>query len=202
MPHDRERLPVYLAAGGQSSRFGSPKSRALVAGEPLIQRVARLLQPWTSTVHAVAAPGASFADLNLHTIPDLHPGAGPLAALHAALHHVGNAAWLLLASCDTIVVEPHWIDTLLAARSPNTMAVAFQHPDGAVEPLLAVYRSTLRDEVNNCVAGEHRSLSGMLRALAARGEATLLTLPADWPPFVHVNTPAELAQGVSHRNND
>src|SRR5437867_170131 len=95
-------LPLYIAAGGRSSRFGSDKARADVNGIPLILHVARRLEEAVSSLTVVADVEHKFEDLQLRTIADQHPGFGPMAALHAALDDQKHEGWLLLVSCDFV----------------------------------------------------------------------------------------------------
>ena len=98
-------MPVYILAGGRSSRFGSDKARALLDGEPLVARLARQIEPVARRVTVVAEAADTYADLGLRTIADRRPGLGPLAGLEAALLDATNppkstADWLILLSCD------------------------------------------------------------------------------------------------------
>lgn len=180
-----ERLPAYLLAGGRSRRFGSDKARAEVAGTPLIVRLARQLQPLTSSVIVVASQADQYADLGLTTIADIHPGRGPLAGLHTALHHV-DQPWLLLCSCDLLVCRPHWLNTLAAARTSTTRAVAFR--DQHWHPFPGLYHHALAEEVTRRLMADDLRMQHLLDA-----EARPAALPVDWPAVSQANTPADLA---------
>src|SRR5947207_199580 len=94
------RIPVYIAAGGESSRFGSDKARALIGGQPIIRRIAAELEPIASRMVVISDVPDKYADLGLETIADITPGRGPIAALQMALYHAGDrGGHLLLVSC-------------------------------------------------------------------------------------------------------
>lgn len=182
------QLPVYILAGGRGSRFGSDKARALLDGQPLIARIADALRPVAARVTVVADAAGKYADLGLHTIADSIAGAGPLGGLHAALLDLKpDEDWLLLASCDLVVVRAAWVERLWAQRG-DAGAVAFK-PD-VWQPLLALYHRSLAKEVVARLGGTDRSLRGLLGAAGA----TAAALPADWPEVLQANTPAELAR--------
>lgn len=179
-------IPIYITAGGRSSRFGSDKARALLDGRPLLSRIAAAVEPVASSVTVVAGRADQYADLGLRTIADLNPGGGPMAGLQTALHDC-DQPWLALLSCDLAAVRPAWIETLLAARSDQASIIAFHHTFW--EPLIALYHQRLRPQVDDWLA------AGRLRMQALLDEcgAVAVALPADWPAVAQVNTAADLA---------
>jgi molybdenum cofactor guanylyltransferase len=186
------RVPVYILAGGKSSRFGSDKARALIDGRPLICRIAQAVAPHAQAIKVVAAQADAYADLGLATIADRTPGAGPLAGLQAALDDA-NEPWLLLLSCDLVQIEPAWIEKLLAHRRDDVKAVAFR--DHHWQPLLALYHRELASEV------DRRLVEGQLRMqdLLSSIPAAALPMPEAPPRVWQVNTPQDLATYTKER---
>ena len=94
-----------IFAGGESSRFGSPKINALLENEEFGFRIARSMRQ--SGIEKILLVGGSEVDAvrwNLTFVADEFFGAGPLAALLAAMHN-SNAPILLTMPCDV-----PWID--------------------------------------------------------------------------------------------
>ena len=80
-------IPIYILAGGKSSRFGNPhddKALAEINNTPLILRLAEQLQPIANPLTIVADRADKYQHLGLNTIADHQPGLGPLAGLHRA----------------------------------------------------------------------------------------------------------------------
>lgn len=193
------RLPAYILAGGQSSRFGTDKARALLDGQPLILRIARKLETCASRIMIVADRPSKYADLGLQCIVDETPGAGPLAGLEAALMYHGNSntedsanGWILVCSCDLVEVHAHWVGQLLHAAAKGTQAIAFRHGDGRWEPLFALYHNDVLDEVRTALQGARRSLQFLLNNISAIG----LPLPVDWPELSQINTQQDFANAT------
>jgi molybdopterin-guanine dinucleotide biosynthesis protein A len=181
------KIPVYIAAGGRSSRFGSDKARAPLDGKPLIMHIVAQLAPIASSITAVADVADKFSDLGVTTIPDRTPGQGPLAALQAAIQHAHEAdAWICLTSCDLPRVRANWIGSLLEARQPADQAVAFR--GDFWEPMPAIYRTTLLPQIDARIRTGELSLFRVLEECGARA----LPLPCDWNTAGHVNTTADL----------
>ena len=138
-------VAAFILAGGASSRMGRNKSLMKIAGEPLIVRTARLLQPLVSCV-TVIGPAGLHRKVGLPTMPDKIPGMrkvasyqGPLAGIVTALAVTSSPRNFILA-CDLPYLTAEWIELLLS-RAENSNAKAFvpRTPEG-LEPLAAVYR--------------------------------------------------------------
>lgn len=185
-----ERLPLYILAGGHSSRFGRDKARARVNGEPLLLQVAQALAPCAASCTVVADSEGKYADLGLRTIADPTPGLGPLAGLQAALGDLEPASdWLLLAACDWLNLSAAWAELLLDGRGASSRAVAFR---GTVwEPLFSLYHRGLAEEVARRLGEGRLALWRLLEEV----EAVPLPLPADWERARQVNQPGDLDAG-------
>ena len=95
-----------IFAGGESSRFGSPKVNALLNNEEFGFRIARSMRQ--SGVDKILLVGGSESDAsrwNLILVLDEVPGSGPFAALLAALHK-SDSSILMTMPCDV-----PWIDS-------------------------------------------------------------------------------------------
>jgi molybdopterin-guanine dinucleotide biosynthesis protein A len=183
-----DQIAVYILSGGQSSRFGSDKARALVDGTPLLLRVAGMLgDPRRTTV--VARSSEAYQDLGLRTIDDRRPGLGPLGGLEAALLD-RQAGWLLLAACDTLGVSPAWLDLLAGARSVGALAVAFRGQHW--EPMPALYHTDLLAAVRSRLELDPRARS--LAALLTAVGATVVPTPEGWAAIRSINTRTDLAR--------
>jgi molybdopterin-guanine dinucleotide biosynthesis protein A len=144
-----DTLPVYILAGGKSSRFGHDKARVEIGGEPLLVRVVRSYKPVAASIAVVADRLGKYRDLGIETIADLQPNLGPMGGLQAALSHHGRDGWLLCASCDRIGIRPEWLQALLRGRRAGAQAVIF-HGD-IWQPLPALYHASILKKVNAAV---------------------------------------------------
>ncbi len=94
-----------IFAGGESSRFGSPKINALVGEEEFGFRIVRSMRH--SGIEPILLVGGSEDDAsrwNLKYVSDEVSAAGPFAALLAAIHNTDSQI-LLTMPCDV-----PWID--------------------------------------------------------------------------------------------
>ncbi|HRK31247.1 MAG TPA: molybdenum cofactor guanylyltransferase [Tepidisphaeraceae bacterium] len=182
-------VPAYILAGGNSSRFGSDKARAIVHGIPLISGIDAALRESCSAVTVVGRHANQYSDLGLQTIADRCADQGPLGGLDAALADRSDG-WLLLTSCDFVKIEQSWISRLSCGRRDRP-AVAFR--GARWEPLFALYNT----EVAAVVSRHLQEGTLAMWRLLDEVNATALPLPDDWPTLAHVNSELELRQALS-----
>jgi molybdopterin-guanine dinucleotide biosynthesis protein A len=185
-----DKVPVYIFAGGQSSRFGSDKARAEIDGESLLVRVARSLEAVATEVIVVADRPGKYRDLGFETIADHQPELGPLGGLQAALSHC-REGWLLCASCDRIGIRTEWLRALFAGRKNGSQVVAFR--DRIWQPLPALYHTSLAPEVDAAIDAGRLSPWILLEQIGA----IALGLPDDWESSPDINVPEELEKLTS-----
>lgn len=187
-------IPVYILAGGRSSRFGSDKARADLHGTPMIQRLSAILLPVAESVTVVAERPHKYRDLGLMTIADEIPMIGPVGGLITALRHrqTGRGAgWLLLSACDWAGARTTWVEELAAAADDGFDAVAFR--DDRWQPLFALYHTRLIPEALRLARRRHRRMSDLLDRVSARA----LPPPQGWHMKGQINTRVEWQRYMS-----
>ena len=182
-----DRVPVYILAGGKSSRFGRDKARELLDGVPLIVNLARAVYSVAASITVVAGEPEKYADLGLHTIADPVPALGPLGGLLAALEDCSPDEWLLLLSCDFVGVRTEWIHSLLAHRRDGAHAVVYQDSAGW-EPLMALYHPAIRPAAERHIAERNLPMWALVEAV----ERVAVPVPANWSELSNVNVPEDL----------
>lgn len=129
----------FLLAGGQSSRMGEDKAFLNFLGQTLLDRALSRLSAVCQSVTIIGDPAkfAKSASTN-RVVPDIFPGCGPLAAIHAALVHSSSELNLILA-VDMPFVASDLLAFLLAIAE-QTDAIVTVPRAGRLQPLCAVYR--------------------------------------------------------------
>jgi molybdopterin-guanine dinucleotide biosynthesis protein A len=139
------QVAAFILVGGMSSRMGREKGLLKLAGEPLILRTARLVEPLVAEVTVVGPPDR-YAALGLRTIADQNlPGRTatetqtPLAGIATALNAT-NAPWNLILACDLPYLTAEWLDWLLAHAADSSAQIVMPRTSNGLEPLAALYR--------------------------------------------------------------
>lgn len=184
-------LPLYILAGGLSTRLGQDKALAMIAGQPAIMRCVAPLRPLTTTLKVVGSRPAQYASLGLETIVDRRAAWGPLAGLERALEdaHACAHVWIMVVACDMLAVAPQWFVQLMASVEPGLDAVVFRDPSGRPQPLLGLYHVRAWPVISAQLDQGQRAVWRALLALNTR----YLDAPPGWEALCGLNTPEELA---------
>lgn len=172
------RVLGVVLAGGRSTRFGSDKALARVAGRTLLAHAVDCL---AAQCDAVAIVGRAVADDVAHPVIFLadrpRPDMGPLGGLAAALHHAREAGYDNVLSCS---VDSLGLATgLLAELGPAPAHVADQ-------PVIGLWPADAAPTLDALLASEGRhSMLAFAAAIRAR-RVELAAAPAN------INTPADL----------
>ena len=167
-------LGVVLA-GGQSSRFGSDKALAELAGHTLLARAVDLLSGWCE--HVVVA-GRETAPAP--TLPDWpQAGMGPLGGIAAALHLAADQGYAAVLSIG--VDAPDLPDAQPALLAPAPAYLAAQ-------PVVGLWPVSALSAIETILEGTGKhSMRAFADAIGARA-VRLATDPAN------INTPDDLTE--------
>jgi molybdenum cofactor guanylyltransferase len=141
-----DQISAFILCGGTSSRMGEPKGLLRFGSQPLILRIAGLLEPLVSAVTVVGSREC-YADLGLHVIEDADFGitdgkgqsAGPLLGIASALIST-RTEWNLILACDLPYLTAEWLDWLLARAAASSCHIIMPRTARGLEPLAAIYR--------------------------------------------------------------
>lgn len=163
-----------VLAGGQSTRFGTDKALAELAGRTLLSRSVDALSGWCEYVVVV---GRAMAPAP--TIPDWpRPGMGPLAGIAAALHHARDENYEAVLTCgvDSVILPENLLDLL----SPAPAYLADQ-------PVVGLWPASAAEAIEAILTGEEKhSVYHFAETIGARAVKSPVK-PAN------INTQADLA---------
>jgi molybdopterin-guanine dinucleotide biosynthesis protein A len=151
------RLLGVVLAGGRSSRFGSDKALALLAGRTLLDHAIAGLAPHVEAVAICGRQVPGFA-----AIADRpRPGLGPLGGLAGALRYGADHGYagVLTTGCDMPVFPPELAQALIGEGAAVLDS----------QPLAAFWPCALDDALDMWMAAQDdRSLRGFARHAGAR----------------------------------
>ncbi|MEF8798352.1 MAG: molybdenum cofactor guanylyltransferase [Candidatus Bipolaricaulota bacterium] len=155
------KLSIAILCGGKSSRLGKDKTRIKVDGTPLYKVIWKKLEGKANEIFLQVNPED---DYDLLTRRDLLPERGPLGAIYSALTHASNE-WLFISACDLPNLDPRIINELSAnlgeaEKTPD--AVIPRWDNGYYEPLVALYRTSLKRDMRNALRGGTRKITNFL----------------------------------------
>ncbi len=199
-------LPIYILAGGRSSRFGSDKAMATIDGESLLARLIERLALVGSEVTVVSRRGERYSGINARCIEDEFDFRGPLAGVLRCLKdNVGDASppWRLIVSCDLLDWHDVWLEKLQSdaeeadcrhrEKKKSPLAIVFHHANAGWEPFPGLYHRELLPVVESLLEEEKRSMRQLLNDERSR---TLAVEFGRLPKFRTANTREELKRWV------
>lgn len=197
----RTAVVGMVIAGGRSTRFGSEKGIALLAGTPLLIWAVNRLRRSCRAVAVNARPQTRTEALaRTAGLPILHDAladaAGPLAGVRAGLswaQQMGAQA-LAVSPCDApLLPDELFVRLIESAGSGASMA---ETPDGR-QPLCAVWPTSALPVLTKALeGGAHPPTWRVLEQIGARHVRF-----DDAAAFANLNTPADLAaiaQRIGH----
>jgi len=194
-----ETVGGIILCGGASRRMGRAKAWLPIGDELLLQRVVRRLAEMVDPVVVAAAAEQDLPPLpdNVAIIRDSLPNQGPLAGLIAGLNALrARASAVYVTACDVPHLQPAFVARLHVEL--GTAAAIVPERDGRLEPLAALYRTDLADQLQaRFDAGEraiHRALAG-LNVKRIPAEA-FRDVDPDLRSLENLNTPEDYERAV------
>ncbi len=172
-----------ILVGGRSLRMGGrAKGLLKIDGEPLVVRLARILQVVCDQVLLVGDPYGPYADLGWRIVPDVRRSKGAPGGVHAALTY-SEPGWTFVTACDLPRLDRVTIEDLAKVRGHHDVVV--YRAGGRLQPLAAWWQTRSRDLFVDLLK-DNPSLTEIL--------ATLDVLEVEAPDeqvFTNVNTREE-----------
>jgi molybdopterin-guanine dinucleotide biosynthesis protein A len=174
-----------VLAGGRSSRLASAgivppggKAGLVLAGKTLLERVCGRVGGVARRIVVVAAPGQELPSLPsaVEVVRDSAPDTGPLAGIADGLRAVGDAAAVLVVSCDVPLVSPEVLRVLRERLLSGAGMPLWVVPEvgGHLQVLVSAMRPEVLGEIEAHLAAGRRGPRSLLESLAKAGRAIVI----------------------------
>ena len=132
----------YVLAGGASSRFGSDKALAQLAGETVLSRMLQLLNEVADSVGIVSTIGR-YPDFGEKIVADRWPAEGALGGILTALYASQEFGrdWSLIVSCDMPFLTRRWLRYMLERAIASNAGALYPRSQAGDEPLCGCWRT-------------------------------------------------------------
>ena len=188
-------VSLAIVAGGGATRLGGVCKPLLpVRGRTVLERLLAL-RTLADEVLLVSAD-SRLPDAGVRRVTDLLPGRGAPGGVHAALAQA-RSPWVLAVGGDMPFLDGRAVLPLLEARGDDVDAVAYT-VSGRLEPLAALYRTTLAPRFAEALAGggeSFRALWGRLRGRTLP-ESVLREASGDVRAVLSLNLPSDVTTWV------
>ncbi|QQZ62283.1 molybdenum cofactor guanylyltransferase [Paenibacillus sonchi] len=202
-----------LLSGGYSRRMGRDKALLDLGGRPVIARLADELSKVAAgpVIACGEQEREEYRFLGLTQVPDLYPGCGPLAGLHAALLQ-SPTEWSVVAACDLPFASAEFMRYMMSSAaepgrdlvrnySGGSLQIDAAVPEsitGRVQPLLGLYHKRVLPVLEEALHGRRFRVMECLDALEVLyiPEAGFTASPSEPSPLYNMNTPADYAAAL------
>lgn len=153
-----DEITGVVLAGGKSTRMGQDKALLMLNGKPFIQHIAEALRTVFEEV-IVSANTTEHDFLGLSVVKDVYENCGPLGGIHAALGSV-KTPYVFTVPCDTPLLVPAMVETLLAEAMPDLITIA--STADRFQPLVGVYPKGCRSAMSDFLVSGQRKVKDFL----------------------------------------
>jgi len=173
---------AIILAGGKSSRMGRDKSLLATNDLPLIGKIASQLKDHFPEIIIGANDMEKYRFLHLPVIPDLEEGKGPLMGIYSTLLRSQHEINFVVA-CDIPDLDIQYVQELIRQAQDHQIVIP-TWSDGKLEPLFAVYRKSVLNEIRNILDTGQRKI----RLLFESVDVKYLPLPDEGKWYRNLNT--------------
>lgn len=157
----REILPIFgtaaILAGGKSSRMGFDKQLLIEDDRRILETVIDTLKQEFSDILIITARPELYENMGVRIYQDEYQGKGPLAGVHAALHHA-RSRYVYLLACDMPVVNLPFIRHMKACIQSSGSDICACKQNDRMEPFNTFYSRDLLDDVTHRLETGNSSL--------------------------------------------
>lgn len=197
----------YVQAGGGSTRFGTDKALAQLAGKSILERTCELLIPICKSVRVVA-PVDKYPYSPAPILVDKWPGEGPLGGILTALYHADDFSrtlagapgvaeeartFCLILSCDMPFLTREWLVFLSERAAKKNADVTVPKTQNGLEPLCACWRTDAARAIQSAFDRKVRKVTEAMKRLRMEvlDEAAWKRFDTDGRLFWNMNTPED-----------
>ncbi len=178
----KENATAIILAGGKSSRMGRDKSLLSANNLPLIGKIVSQLENYFPEIIIGANDLEKYRFLNLPVIPDLEEDKGPLMGIYSTLLSSNHEVNFVVA-CDIPDLDMKYVQELIRQAQDHQIVIP-TWKDGKHEPLFAVYRRSILDNIKNLLDADQRKISLLFQST----DVKYLPLPDEMKWYRNLNT--------------
>ncbi|HYL84400.1 MAG TPA: molybdenum cofactor guanylyltransferase [Candidatus Angelobacter sp.] len=186
----------YILAGGGSTRFGFDKALAELDGQPMLERMCRLIEEVADGA-SVVVPTGRYADSGRRMVNDHWPGEGPLGGIITALMDAQarnqQDRWCLIVGCDMPFLTRDWLSYLVDRALASSAGVVAPRSAMGLEPLCACWHTRTTGKLQYALEDGVRKVTEAMKRIEAEvvDEAAWKRFDSAGRLFWNMNTQAD-----------
>ncbi|UXR71332.1 molybdenum cofactor guanylyltransferase MobA [Staphylococcus sp. IVB6240] len=191
-------MKAIILAGGQSTRFGTPKAFAAIQGEVFYKRLIRTLQSTNIFSEIIISSNAQlaeqFEDVRVVIDETSQKDKGPLAGIYSVMQQDDEDLYFVI-SVDTPMVSQkaisHLYQFMVANLIESHLDIAGFASDGYPIPTIAFYHRRVQPIIDDVLQTDDLSMKHVYEQVSSEWlDVSEIDSPAYW--YRNVNTPDDL----------
>lgn len=191
-------MKAIILAGGQSTRFGSPKAFAAIQGEVFYKRLIHTLQSTNMFSEIIISSNAQlaeqFEDVRVVIDETSQKDKGPLAGIYSVMQQDDEDLYFVI-SVDTPMVSQkaisHLYQFMVANLIESHLDIAGFASDGYPIPTIAFYHRRVQPIIDDVLQTDDLSMKHVYEQVSSEWlDVSEIDSPAYW--YRNVNTPDDL----------
>ncbi len=184
---------ALLLAGGLSSRMGSDKAFLSYQGNPLwLHQLEKFKVIGAEKIFISRGSGQSDWECDETFVWDRFEQAGPMGGILAGME-VAQNKWMMVLAVDLPMISVSVLQNLVAAASEDGGAVYWNK--SYFEPLVALYPTILKKEIQDSLEKGDRSIQRLLRKWVEEKKMISIEIPSECiVQYTNVNSVQEFTE--------
>lgn len=194
---DGQNIIGILQAGGQSTRFGSPKAFAKYDGKSLFNYSLKALRESTDEALIVSHPTLTkrfMKETNVKIIQDIsrYQGFGPLSGLYSSMCHQ-KAEWYVQLACDMPEITSQTLKKLIKTTDQYKGDAIIPRALGYRQPLAGLYHYRIMPYLEDLLEQKRLKIKFLLDQINTQ-YINVSDLGIDENEFININTKEDFLQ--------
>jgi molybdopterin-guanine dinucleotide biosynthesis protein A len=178
-------LTGILMCGGKSSRMGQDKYALLFNGKPLYSASLQMLESLCTSI--IVSSNKTYPEFSNYTVlRDEVMDIGPIGGLYTCLKN-SKATYNMVIACDMPLVDGTTMCMLLEHLEGRHDVIVPQYK-GQLQPLYAIYMSSIIPIIEQCIASKRYSL----QLLLSMSDVCVVNVAESCTEFKNVNLQEDL----------
>ncbi|MCF8372335.1 MAG: molybdenum cofactor guanylyltransferase [Bacteroidales bacterium] len=150
-----------ILAGGESKRMGRDKTILRFEGQSLVERMVHILSPFCQNI-LISSNNRLHQGIGYEVIADAIPSKGPIGGIYSCLIK-SEYTYNMVLPADVPLISIELIHFLLENAHPQKIS-AIVTPTGFIEPLCAIYPTTIIPALKDFIESGSNKLIDFLEA--------------------------------------
>ena len=183
----KEKINLYILAGGKSSRMQQDKSLMKLKGKSFLAHIIKAAKGLQLENTYIVGKQEKHACFGLPVLEDIYKEIGPVGGIHTALKHCKKDLALVV-SCDVPLIKTEVLEKLINNWEEGLDQIQYEYRSKAM-PLVAIYKKNCLSQFKSAIEKNKLKLMAIVNQL---NNKTILANEEEGKSLTNINTKLDL----------